>query len=172
MPYNISNTEGIDFAAVFYQNSATPDYPAPNFAVGQTAFGTNGTGYVFVSSAAAFAAGDVVTLSTAFVATTAAAADTTTFGMWVGVVPSAVTAAAGTVSASYFWVQRFGVCPAINVATGVTANQALYTSGTAGRLDASAATGDEIVPGLVSTATAASNLAAGMLNWPTIGVTT
>lgn len=172
MPFNTTNSEGVDFSAVFYLNSATPEYPRPPFAVGTVMKGSDGTEYVYVSSTSAQAVGDVCRLSTGWAATGVNAADVGMFGLLVGVVPAAVSAAAGTVSAAFFWLQRAGICPAISVTTGVTANQQLYSMGTTGRLDASPATGDEAITGLVTTATAASNLAPGILNYPTVGATT
>lgn len=172
MPFNITNTEGVDFSAVFYLDTAKPEYPRPPFAVGTVMKGTDGTEYVYVSATSAQAIGDVCRLSTAWVATGVNAADVGMFGLLVGVVPVVVAAVSGTVSASFFWIQRAGICPAISVTTGVTANQQLYSMGTTGRLDASPATGDEAITGLVTTATAASNLAPGVLNYPTVGATT
>ncbi len=173
MPFGIS-LEGINLATAYTVNTAsTPDIPGPPFAVGTPARGTDGSDWVFVKLAASqtIAAGDFVYVSTAstFVVTSLSNTAKALRGAWVGVAGAAATS--GTTSYEYIWIQRSGYRSSANCLTGSLANTVLHTTATAGRLDDTAGGGTTAtVDGVVQLATAASNTAAVLLNYPVIGV--
>jgi len=173
MPFGIS-LEGINLTTAYTVNTAsTPEIPGPPFAVGTTVRATDGSDWVFVKLAASqtIAAGDFVYVSTpsTFVVTSLANAAKALLGALVGVAGAAATS--GTTSYEYIWIQRSGYRSSANCLTGSLANTELHTTATAGRVDDTAAAGTSAtVAGVVQIATAASNTAAVMLNYPTIGV--
>lgn len=160
-PYQTLNTSGVNLKESYAPPSTTnyPYTPAPPFAVGQIVLGTDNSSWVFCIANGALAAGDVVQLSSVFVATGITTSNAL-FGSAVAVVPYAVA------DTYYFWAQRSGQAAAIAASTGVLANVQLYTTSTAGRLSSSSTTS---IVGIILNATAASNLAAGRLNSPTVG---
>jgi hypothetical protein len=135
------------------------------FGLGDRYVNHDGKEFVFVQADGAISANDVVIITEAYQADQA---DTTNsasaFGDLVGVAPFAFA------DDDFGWVQVKGPC-SVNVATGCAANVKLNTTGTAGRVDDDATTGAEEILGLVTTGAEASNVAAAMLNYPTVSAT-
>lgn len=122
--------------------------------------------YVFVKASSAIAQYDVVTYdetSNTTVAPLGTANDAR--GDRVGVAPVAIA------SGSYGWLQIWGVTT-MNVLASCAANVRLNTTGTAGSLDDDGTAGSFQVEGIyLTTARGGTNgSAAGMLNYPIIGV--
>jgi hypothetical protein len=178
--FSTFSIEGIDLAATYtgyVQSTAqsstnNPDYPGPTgqFSLGQVAKGTDGSEWVYVLAGTAIAVGDTclivntTTLWTASSITSTLAAAKQ--GDLVGVAPLVAIA-----SGSYGWVQRSGKCAAISVAAATTANVALKTSTTAGRLTTTLATAVSVqISGIVIAATgpASAGVQQGVLNWPVV----
>lgn len=135
------------------------------FSLGTVMASGEGGSYVYVQANGAIAANDAVLLDEAYQAAPASTTNTASaFGDLVGV------AAAAMADNEYGWVQRAGPC-SLNVGSGCAVNTAINSTGTAGRLDDNAATGAEVISGIVTTGAEASNVAAAMLNWPTVGAT-
>lgn len=153
--------------------ASTPEYPHPPFTPGTRLHGTEGGDFIFVKLAASqtIAAGDLVyvsSLDNTFVVTSLANAAKALKGSFVGVAMAAATS--GTTSFQYIWMQVGGYCAVANVATSSSAFTDLHTTSTAGRLSSTGAGGTSAtVTGIASTATAAANAAAVLLNNPTIG---
>lgn len=166
--------EGASFTTAYSFPTTTPEYPGPLIAPGTVAIATDGAVWMFVkvANSQTIAAGDAVYVSstdTTFVVTSLANAAKALKGMLVGVAGAAVTSAATSVS--YMWIQRAGYAATVNVATSSTANADLHTSATSGRLTSTGSAGNSAtVTGIVGLATAASNTAACILNFPAIGV--
>lgn len=166
--------EGAAVNTAYTVNTAsTPDVTGPPFTPGTTAIGTDASEWLFVKLAASqtIAAGDYVYVSTpsTFVVTSLSNTAKALLGAFVGVAGAAATS--GTTSYEYIWIQRAGYNATTAAATSSTANTAMHTSATAGRLNSGGSAGvTATVDGVVLTATAASNVAAAMLNYPTIGV--
>lgn len=121
--------------------------------------------YIFIQ------AGEALTANAAVVITEAGQAemvDTTStaaaFGDRVGVVSLAFD------NDEYGWAQIYGAAT-VSAVTGCAANIAINSTATAGRLDDDATAGSEVINGLVLTATAADNLGAALLTYPTVGAT-
>ena len=140
----------------------------PAFKVGQRGVDHDGNEYVYVHANGVAVVGDVMGVDEAFEAdqvTTTTSAPGTGQGLWLGV---AIVALADN---EFGWVQVYGVVAAINVATSAAAHTLLNTTATVGRIDDDATTGAEEVQGITTTAAESSNLAAGILNYPYIGLT-
>jgi hypothetical protein len=85
---------------------------------------------------------------------------------------AAVGVALGTMAINeYGWFQIDGVCASISAGTSCVAYTLLNSTATAGRVDDDATAGAEVINGLVVTAVPTSNLAPGLLRFPTIGRT-
>lgn len=155
---------GVDFDGAFTVRDRAQ--PFPPFTLGARMQDDAGNEYVYVQADGAITAGDVVIVSEAFQAD---ALDTTNSN---GAIGDTVGVAKGTLADDdYGWVQVYGVAPAVNAATGATANTVLNSTGTAGRVDDDATGGSESITGLYITATAADNTAAGILRYPYIEAT-
>jgi hypothetical protein len=116
-------------------------------------------------------AGEALTANAAVVITEAGQvemADTTStasaFGDRVGVVSIAFD------NDDFGWAQIYGACT-VSALTGCAANVPVIATGTAGRVDDATTAGSEVINGLVLTTTAADNLGAALLTYPTVGVT-
>lgn len=124
--------------------------------------------YMYVRANGALSVGDVCVIDETFDAapvTTTLSAPGTGQGLQCGV-------ALGTVADnSYCWVQIYGLTDAINLGASCGLHTELNTTSTAGRIDDDATSGAEVVIGITSTATVASNSAAGVINYPIIGRT-
>lgn len=137
--YSTSNKEGVDINSVFYLDTQTLWYPTAPFNVGTDAFGTDGSGWVYVTSTQSLSAGSVVIVSEApnswSVAAIGGSAVAAPICNFVGVVGGStgtmsVSAASGTQTASYFWIQRTGNCPNVRCLANTTANAILHSSAT------------------------------------------
>jgi hypothetical protein len=147
-------------------SASTPEYPGSNIAVGTKGFGSDGSEWVLVKLAGTVAAGDWLYISdyTTWTATSLANAAKALLGMGVG-----CAGAAGT-AGQFIWLQRAGYAAATNVTTAATANTAMHTSATAGRIGTASTGGTTAaIAGVVITAAAAANVGKAVLNFPTIG---
>ncbi len=182
--YSTTAQEGIDINTVFSLSTATPEYPRPPFIAGELAWGTDGSEWVYCTASITIAAGSVVVVSpvpaswsVALIggATVAAGAP---FGELVGVVGGSqgtmvVPAPSGSVTGTFFWVQRAGNCQNVRTAASTSANAILYDSATTGGIVTSTAGGPgtsyQILGLVISQATgstAGPNTA--ILNYPTV----
>ena len=146
----------------------TQVYDKPAFTPGTVLFDGSGRGYQFAKASTGWTAGDVVVITPSVGGagvTTALGAPGTGQGKAAGV------AAATVPTDSYGWVQRVGAVSVVNAATSSPAYTTLNTTTTAGRVSATATAGTRAIPGVALSAAAASNVAAGVLNWPYVGVT-
>lgn len=135
------------------------------FSLGTVIADGEGGSYIYVQANGAIAANDAVVIDAAHQAAAASTTNTASaFGNRAGV------AAATMADDEFGWVQRAGPC-SLNVGSSCAANTAINSTGTAGRLDDDATTGAEVISGIVITGAEASNVAAAMLNWPTVGAT-
>lgn len=121
--------------------------------------------YIYVQAGEALTANAAVVITEAgqveMVDTTSTAS---AFGDRVGVVSIAFA------NDDYGWVQIYGACT-LSVGTSAAANKAINSTATAGRLDDDASVGAEVINGVVTTGAEASNLAAALLTYPTVGAT-
>ncbi len=178
--FSTLSTEGIDLTQTYTgytQSSAvsstnTPDYPGPTgqFTLGQVTKGVDGSEWVYIAAGSTIAIGDVVIITNTGVLWAAASITSTLaaakLGDLVGVSPL-VAMTSGT----YGWVQRAGKCAAVSVIASVTANVALKTTTTAGRLTSTIATGATVNINGIVLATAnggAAGTAQGILNFPVV----
>jgi hypothetical protein len=154
--------QGIDVSEVVASTGV------PAFKVGQRGVDSDAKEYVYVHANGVAVIGDVMVIDEAYEAdqvTTTNSAPGTGAGLPLGV---AVLALADN---EFGWVQIYGVVAAINVATSAAAHTILNTTATVGRVDDDSTAGAEDIVGLTTTAAEASNLAAGILNYPIIGIT-
>lgn len=137
------------------------------FSLGERYVDSNGKEWTFVKASAAIAQYDVVTYDETF-STVVAPLGTANDARGDSVGVAAVAFASG----AYGWLQIRGVCT-MNVLASCAANVRLNTTGTAGSLDDDGTATSMAVDGIyLTTARAASNgSAAGILNYPAIGVT-
>jgi len=139
----------------------------PAFAVGTRGMQI-GKEFVYVHANGVAVVGDVMGIDEAYEAdqvTTTTSAPGTGAGLPLGV---AVVALADN---EWGWVQIYGVVAAINVGTSAAAHTILNTTATVGRVDDDSTAGAEDIVGLTTTAAESGNLAAGILNYPIIGIT-
>ena len=140
----------------------------PAFKVGQLGADSDANIFQYVHANGVAVIGDVMIIDEAFEAdqlTTTTSAPGVGAGLPLGV---AVVALADN---EFGWVQRFGVVAAINVATSAAVHTILNTTATVGRIDDDSSAGAEDLIGISTTAAESSNLAAGILNWPEVGIT-
>ncbi|MBL4680862.1 MAG: hypothetical protein JKY88_09085 [Pseudomonadales bacterium] len=155
--------QGIDPTKVYASTDTQFD-----FAVNTIGIDADGKAYQFVKANGVIAVGDVVAIDEvgdADQVTTTVSAPGTGQGLPCGV---GVVALADN---EWGWVQRQGVVAAINIATSCAAHTAINSTATVGRLDDDATAGAEVIEGITTTAAESSNSAAGIINWPYIGVT-
>ena len=158
---------GIDTSAVVAEKSSGVD-GIPAFKVGQRGVDSSAKEYVYIHAKGIAVIGDVMAIDEAFEAdqlTITVSAPGVGQGLALGV---AVVALADN---EFGWVQIYGVVAAINVATSAAAHTLLNATATVGRIDDERTTGSEEVLGITTTAAESSNLAAGILNYPYIGLT-
>jgi hypothetical protein len=159
--------EGVDFtSAVPAVSAATPEYPGMPFQPGTRVSGTNGSVWIFVVAGSGITVGDVCIVSalpafTALGISNVGAKDR--LGRLVGV--AGATAASG----QGFWLQVAGYNASVNAATSSAAWTVLSSTSTTGRIGGASATNSAKVNGITLLATAASNTAAAILNFPAIG---
>lgn len=178
--YSTTTEQGIDVNAVFPLDTSTPEYPAPPFIPGQLAWGTDGSEWVYSTASLTLAAGSVVYFNTNPGSWSVAGVSNTQkalLGDLLGVVGGStgtmvVPAPSGTQTGMYFWVQRAGNCPAVIAAASLSANTAMHTSATAGRVGPTGGVGTSAtISGMVfaSIAPTAGTTYPAILNYPTIG---
>ena len=175
MAFVTSSMEGANFGVAYtFNETTTPEVPGPNPAPGTIVFGTDGSAWMFVKLAASqtIAAGDFVYVSStdgSWNVTLLSNSAKALLGYQVGVAGAAATSS--TTSYLYIWMQIKGYNASTNCLSASVANAALHTTATSGRIDDTAGGGTSAaVAGVVQTGTAsASNVAAVMLNFPTIG---
>lgn len=186
--YSTTNQEGIDVNSVFILDpTGTPELPGPPFPVGELAWGTDGSEWVFCTASITLGAGFVVLISQvpgswSVAAVGGATVAATLTGQLVGVIGGSqgsmvVPAPSGTQRGTYFWVQRAGNAPNVKtVSSGaVTKNAQLFSSATlAGAVNSSGGGAGTTysINGMVIAVAAGS--AAGpnvaTLNYPVVGL--
>lgn len=139
------------------------------FGLGDVAWGSDGSAWVYVQANGAIGgAGYVVLLDEDWQAVEINNSNTgSAFGQMVGVV------ATDFADNDYGWAQIFGVADAIQVAASCAANTQLATTGTDGQVDDAAAGGSENIDGMILTTArgGSAGTAPGLLTWPVIGST-
>ena len=187
--YSTSTKEGVDINLVFaLDKTATPEYPSAPFGVGELAWGTDGSEWVYGYSQVTITAGSAVLLSqtpgswsVSMLGGSTVASASVPLGQLVGVVGGSqgslfVPAISGTQSGNYFWVQRAGNCPNLRtVSAGAGKNSLCYSSATlTGALSTTAGGSGTTyqVTGVVFAVAAATvagpNVAT--LNYPVVGI--
>jgi len=187
--YSTTAQAGIDVNYVFVASPTPsgiwgPDYPAPPFPVGELAWGTDGSEWVYCTASITIAPGSVVQVSEvpgswsvaliggATVATAPTGRLLAITGGNTGsvAIPAPVSPQTGT----YFWAQRAGNVPNVKSAASTTKNAQLYSSATTAGIVSSSAGGAGTtyqVNGLVISQ--ATGSAAGpntaIANYPVIG---
>lgn len=138
---------------------------AAGFSLGDTHVDQDGNEFVYIQ------AGEALTANAAVLITEAGAAEmvdltstATAFGDRVGVISVAFD------DTAYGWAQVYGAAT-VAVGSSCAANTAVNSTSTAGRVDDNATSGAEVIDGLVTTGAEASNLAACLLSYPTVGAT-
>lgn len=171
--------QGVFFQQSYVINTTLyPEQPGQGTPLpGMTALGTDGTLWVYVRLAASqtITAGDFLYVSSVnavdWVATALTqSAGRSVLGSEVGVAGCTVTSGSTSTASNYtgIWICRMGRISA-NVASSVAGFSLLYTTSTAGRLNATSSAGNNsLVSGVVGLATAASNLAPVVLNFPVV----
>ena len=164
--------EGVNFGVAYTPyvastGAGSPDYPGLPFQAGTRVNAGNGAEWVFCVAGGAITANDVVLVTTNSTFIVQAATNTlaaSKLGQWVGVAGATATTGQG------LWVQVAGYAAAVNAATGMTGFTAARSTSTAGRIDDTVTGGTTVaINGIVLLATAASNTAAAILTFPTIG---
>lgn len=167
--YATSGQLGVDLAAVWTPPTAG-DYSSgdqPPFALGQQITATDGGVWVFVQlgTGGVTETGYVCVISEAFEAVMLTTSNDT-YGDIVG-----VPACGAAVEDDYIWLQRYGPCPAVQVAANAAANVDLVATATGGQLDDGVTVG-EFVKGIVLTTArgGTDGTAPAQLNWPVIDI--
>ena len=140
----------------------------PAFAVGSRGADSAGKEYVYVHANGVAVVGDVMIIDEAYEADQLSAttsAPGTGAGLPLGV---AIVALADN---EWGWVQIYGAVAAINVGTSCAVHTILNSTATVGRIDDDSGAGLEDLVGITTTGAEASNLAAGILNYPIVGIT-
>lgn len=196
--YATAGGQGIDVNQVFFTDLVgSPEYPAPPFAPGELAWGSDGSEWVYCQASIAITPGQVVLINPQYsvgignVASQAwsvsliggSTAANAPVGQLVGVVGGSagtqtVSAPSGTQSAANFWVQRAGNCPNIAGFSGIsgTTLTQLHSAPTlAGFLTAAAGgigTSYQVAGIAFTNATAsAAGPNTGVLNYPYVSAT-
>ena len=185
--YSTSSKEGVDVNAVYIKDtSGTPEYPGPPFGVGDQAFGTDGSAWVYCTASITITNGSVVLLSTTQNSFSVALAGGTSLtaagnvqGQLMGVVGGStgsmvVPTPSGTQTGTYFWVQRNGNCPNVKTLATATKLTQLYVNPTLAGVLTSTAGGANTtyqVNGIVIVGAngSAAGPNAAVLNWPVAG---
>lgn len=184
--YSTTAQEGIDVNQVFTLDTSTPEYPAPPFPVGELAWGTDGTEWVYCTASVTLAPGTVAVVSAvpgswsvAAIGGATIAAASAPVGQFVGVTGGAtgsvvIPAPTGTQVAQYFWLQRAGNARNVKTAASTTKNAQLYSSATVSGIVSSTAGGvgttyqiNGLVVSQATGSTTGPNTA--ILNYPVVG---
>jgi len=158
--------EGADFTTAYTVTSTVPEYPGAPLQVGTRVNAGNGGQWIFALAGGSITANDIVVFTTMSTFTVQSATNALSKG-FLGKL--AGKAGATATSGQYLWVQVAGYAAAVNAATSSAANTVLSSTTTAGRIGAASAGNSAKITGLTLVATAASNTAAAVLNFPAIG---
>lgn len=162
--------EGVDFSTAYTpwsSTSTTPEFPGLPFQVGTRVNAGNAGQWIFVVAGTGGAtANDICVISTMSTFTAVQLSNTTGKGFLGKLCGKA--GATATVGQGY-WLQVAGYASAVNAATSSAANTVLSSTSTAGRIGGASAGNSAKVNGLTLVATAASNTAAAVLNFPALG---
>ena len=157
---------GINFTDQYTVSTSTPEYPGSPLQVGTRVNAGNGGEWMFVVAGGSITANDIIVVSTMSTFTVQSLTNTLGKGFLGKIVGKA---GATATSGQYLWMQVAGYAAAVNAATSSAANTVLSSTTTAGRLGAASAGNSVKVTGLTLVATAASNTAAAVLNFPALG---
>lgn len=186
--YSTTTQEGIDINNVFILDTSTPEYPAPPFLPGETAWGTDGSEFVYCTASITIAGGSVVLIaqapgswSVALIGGATVSAAGNVSGLLAGVTGGttgsvAIPAPTGTQKGAYFWVQRAGNAQNVKTLASTTKLAQLHSSATLAGVLTSTGGGTSTtyqVNGIViSTATgSAAGPNTAILNYPVVGAT-
>lgn len=184
--YSTTAQEGIDINSVFILDArGTPELPGPPFPVGELAWGTDGSEWVYCTASITLGAGFVVAISQipgnwSVAGVGGATVAATLVGQLVGVIGGSqgsmvVPAPTGTQTGTFFWVQRAGNAPNVKCGGTVTKNAQLFSTATlAGAVNSSGGGAGTTysINGMVI-AVAAGSVAGpnvATLNYPVIGL--
>ena len=184
--YSTISQSGININQVYFQDTNTPEYPAPPFYPGEQAWGTDGSAWVYCTASQTLTAGMVVIVSEvpgswSVAPIGGATVATAPTGDLLGVVGGpggtlGVGAPSGTQTGAYFWLQRAGNAQNVRSAASTTIDTLLHTSATSAGIVSTTSGGTSTtyqIAGMVITQ--ATGSAAGpntaVLNYPTAGVT-
>ena len=154
--------QGIDTSLVIASTGT------PAFKVGTLGMDSDSKIFQYCKANGVHVVGDVVGIDEVYDAdqlTATTSAPGVGAGLPLGV---AVVAAADN---EWTWIQVKGVVAAINVATSAAVHTILNTTASLGRIDDDSGSGAEDLIGITTTAAESGNLAAGILNFPQIGIT-
>lgn len=185
--YNTSTKEGVDINSVFILSTGTPEYPRPPFLPGELAWGTDGSEWVYVTASVSIPAGSVLIISpvpgswsVALAGGASVASASVLTGLLVSVSGGgtgsvAVPAPASPQTGTYFWTQRAGNAPNVNVDGTAAAYIALHSSPTkAGDVTTTAGgVGTSFLINGIYISQAAGSTAGpntAVLNYPTVGI--
>lgn len=158
--------EGVDFTTAYTVSTSTPEYPGAPLQVGTRVNAGNAGQWIFAIAGGSITANDIVVFSTMSSFTV----QSLTNALGKGFLGKLVGKAGATAtSGQYLWVQVAGYASAVNAATSSAANTVLSSTTTAGRIGGASAGNSVKVTGLTLVATAASNTAAAVLNFPALG---
>ena len=140
----------------------------PAFKVGSRGVDSDGKEYVYIHANGVGVIGDVMAIDEAYEAdqlTVTVSAPGTGAGLPVGVCIATLA------DNEWGWVQIYGVCAIINVATSCAVHTILNATASLGRIDDDSSVGAEDLIGITTTGAESGNLATGLLNYPSIGIT-
>ncbi len=175
-PIPTQNIEGIDFtatyAAVSQTNPASPEYPGLPFLPGTRVVGTNGTEWVFVTSAGTFAQYSTIWVDNTFAACPligGAGADTALPEGGAGF-PASVQTSQTFTSGYSGWVAISGTLTSLVASAGTSVP--LYTLDTAGALTGATNTSSHYqISGITCVVTASGSTASATLTvWNAVSV--
>ena len=177
--FSTLNQEGISLSTCLTLNTVTnPEYPALPFAFGAQTIGLDGSEWIYVKPAGAYAVGTVGYMDTSWNFTALPVGSLAAFnGLRVAVLSQCASVTATPTATVYdgVWVQISGLCPAIQVAATTTANSQLYNMAatTVGQLT-STNSGNSAINGIINTTVggASAGTVPGVLNYPEIILTT
>lgn len=176
LAFSTLSKEGANLAICTTLNTVqNPEYPALPFVLGERTVGTDGSEWIYVEPAGAYAVGTVgyIDANWEFHAITTTNA-TANEGMMVGVFSQVASVTASPTATNYdgVWAQVAGGCAAIQVSASAAANVQLYASATPGQISDSATGG--VLNGIVLTVAngASPGTTTGLLNFPETVLTT
>lgn len=159
--FSTLSTEGFSLAICNTINtSANPEYPLQPVQLGTRTMGTDGSEYIYVTTAANYAIGTVgyMTNDGKWTFTALTTANATASGDMIGVMSQVASTVSSPTTTNYdcLWVQIAGGCAGMSVASGTAINSLLYSTTSAGVLNSTSASGAVLITGVVTTTTATS----------------